>query len=112
MSENAITPHKYSVNMDDFIRFLEEKTEGSKCPACWSDTWVLIGSADNEMAFRHVTPLRDGPRTSTTFSEFGIYCDNCGFVRQHLARFVKQWVDNNPVQEQMELDEIDQNDGE
>lgn len=97
--------HKFSVHMDDFVRFLIAKTDDSNCAGCGSASWTIIGSDETEMAYRLTTALRDGVRP-TYLNCFGIYCNECGFVRQHLARKVREWVDNNPTQEQLEFDEV------
>lgn len=109
MSEENAQPHKFSVSMDDFIRFLVSKTNDSVCPACGTGHWTVIGSATNDMAFRMVTQLRDGP-SSTQINTFALSCNECGFVRQHLARKVREWVDSNPHQEQLELEDLDEPD--
>lgn len=109
MSDEEKKIHKFSTTMDDFVRFLIAKTDDSKCSGCGSKSWTVIGSDQTQMAYRMVTPMRDGP-SPTYLNCFGIYCNECGFVRQHVARKVKQWVEENPVQEQLDLDEIDDDD--
>lgn len=105
MSDTGVKLHRYSVTTDDFIRFLEEKSYESTCPACQSAAWTIIGSSANNMAYRLVTPLRDGP-SPNQMNCFAIHCNECGFIRQHLAKVVKRWVDENPEPEQLELDEM------
>lgn len=111
MSIEDVKHHKFSVTVEDFIRFLEAKTFESECPACHTANWTVIGSGENEMTYRLITPMRDGPRPN--FVNFlGIYCNECGFVRQHLAKVVRRWVDDNPEPEQLELDEMATDDNE
>lgn len=94
---------RFSVQMDDFIRFLEEKTASTTCAACGQNEWTLFGRADTDVAFRAITPLLDGPEEEST-SSFVLFCNNCGFIRHHMAKIVRDWVDSNPAPEQLDLD--------
>ena len=105
MTDEGVKRHKFSVTVDDFIRFLEEKSFESKCPSCGSAAWTVIGSGATEMTYRLITQMRDGP-SPTYLNSLGIYCNECGFIRQHIAKVVKRWVDENPEPEQLELDEM------
>ncbi|WPN50920.1 hypothetical protein QMK52_18685 [Pseudomonas sp. P9_2] len=99
---------------DDFVRFLEEKSPESNCPVCEGETWTVISpSFANADSYRLVTSLKDGNRPQN-LSTFALFCDNCGYLRQHLSRVVKKWVDENPVEPELdfeppEQDEIDAN---
>ena len=98
---------KLAVEINDVIRFLEEKSLDSECPACGTDEWTIVCPADPEGAldtYRLVTPLRDGDRPMT-LSTVAIYCDNCGFVRQHLSRLIKKWIVDNPLEPELDFDE-------
>lgn len=103
--------HRYAVTTNEFVRFLESKTPESACPGCQSKDWTVVGSAANGMAYRFVTNLRDGPAASH-ISTFAINCDECGYVRHHWARKVKEWVTANPVQQEIEFEEGVDNDAE
>lgn len=95
---------KFAITAEDFVRFLEKKTTGASCPACGTDDWTLICPADDFAdAYRLVTPLRDGGR-SLNLSTFAIYCDSCGFVRQHFSRVVRTWVQNNPIDPELDFE--------
>ena len=100
---------KFSISSQDFVRFLEAKTLGSICPACEEDKWTIVCPADPEGlsdSYRLLTPLKDGER-AMNMSTFAIFCDNCGFVRQHLSRSVRKWVDENPVNPELDLEPSD-----
>ncbi|MCF1487552.1 hypothetical protein LZ838_09275 [Pseudomonas sp. AA27] len=99
--------HRFTTTMDDFIRFLEAKTGESRCPVCNFQRWVVLGAPSTETSYRMVTTLRDGAKP-TFLSSFSVYCSNCGFIRQHIARVVKEWVDENPPPEQLELEDLDE----
>lgn len=97
---------KLAISSEDFVRFLEEKTLGSECPACGTDEWTIVCPPDPDGlsdTYRLVTPLRDGGK-SMNISTFAIFCDHCGFVRQHLSRSVRQWVAENPVNPELDLE--------
>lgn len=102
--EHTKTKHRFSVDVDDFVRFLEAKTLDRKCPACGTAHWTVIGPAEGA-TYRVTAPLRDS-ETKHQLSMFAIHCVECGFVRQHYARVVKDWVKDNPRPEQLEFDEI------
>lgn len=93
-----------TVSAFDFVRFLEAKTLDSSCPACQLDEWTLVCPNDHEAdAYRLVTQLRDGLKP-TQVSTLAIFCDNCGFVRQHMSRVVKSWVTDNPLEPELDFD--------
>lgn len=107
MSEEKREAHRFSTNMDDFIRFLEAKTGECRCPACGKERWTVLGVPRTDATYRMVTTLRDSEKPSS-LSTFSVYCSNCGFLRQHVARIVKEWVDENPEPEQLELDDLEE----
>lgn len=93
--ETVHTPeqHVYTVKADEFAQFLVEKTPESNCPACGHNHWTVICPPPGEQnAYRMRIQLADGPR-SGSMSLLGIYCDNCGYVRTHMARVVRKWID-------------------
>lgn len=96
-----------SVSSNDFVRFLEEKTLDSICPACKADEWTVVcpfsDEGDDNDTYRLVTPLRDGVKP-TQISTFAIYCDNCGYIRQHLTRVVRNWANENPLEPELDFD--------
>ncbi|MNJ39982.1 hypothetical protein D3C77_348660 [compost metagenome] len=94
---------RLAVPADEFVRFLEEKTQGLKCPSCAADDWTVVCPTDDYAdTYRLVTTLRDGSRPMN-LSTFAIYCDNCGFVRQHLSRVVRAWVEQNPAAPELDF---------
>lgn len=94
---------RLAVPADDFVRYLEAKTQGQTCPACGHDDWTLVCPSDEEAdAYRLVTVLKDGDRPMN-ISTFAIYCDHCGFLRQHLARKVRDWALQNPIEQELDL---------
>ncbi|KAB0502795.1 hypothetical protein [Pseudomonas lini] len=110
MSEDEIqNTRQFAVSAHDFVRFLEAKTLDSPCPACSFQGWTVIGSSKNGSTYRLATPLRDGPKPSQV-STFAIYCNECGFVRHHLSRKVREWIDENPEPEQLDLEEVSEAD--
>lgn len=106
MSDSRADPkHFFSTTMDDFIRFLHEKTTGRECPACGNSAWTVLGPAEGEYSYRLVTLLKDDPRRTLRLSTFALVCDNCGYLRQHMARVVRKWVEENPeAQQELDLD--------
>ncbi|MFJ7790673.1 hypothetical protein [Pseudomonas sp. NPDC096925] len=107
MSEEEVPKHRYAVSIDDFLRFLVEVTGDTTCPACGNEQWTMIGTNQTDSAYRLYTSLRDG-KGQKALNTFAIYCNECGFVRQHLARIVREWVDKNPAPEQLELENLDE----
>ena len=93
---------------DDFVRFLEAKSPESDCPVCEGDAWTVICPAfANADSYRLVTSLKDGSRPQS-ISTFAIYCDNCGYLRQHLSRVVKKWADENPAEPELDFEPPEQ----
>ncbi|MBF8730476.1 hypothetical protein IRZ59_08445 [Pseudomonas guariconensis] len=111
MSARKSDHERFSVQMDDFIRFLEEKTSSTSCAACGNDLWTILGWADTDVTFRAITPLLDGPKEESA-STFALFCNNCGFLRHHMSKVVRDWVDSNPAPEQLDLDGLSGNDSE
>jgi hypothetical protein len=102
---NKPAEHKFAVSGDDFIRFLREKTDEVACPACASNEWTIFSLTEPDQAYRLITPLKSAAHSSFV-NMLALYCDECGYVRHHLARIVKEWVTQNPeAQGQLELDE-------
>lgn len=93
-----------AIAVTDFVRFLVAKSPESDCPVCKGDTWTVICPFDDDAdTYRLVTSLRDGNRPMSV-STFALYCDNCGYVRQHLSKVVKKWVEENPVEPELDFD--------
>ncbi|MDO1495788.1 hypothetical protein HND72_14505 [Pseudomonas putida] len=111
MSVRKSDRERFSVQMDDFIRFLEEKTGSTTCSACGKNEWTLFGLPDTDVAFRAITSFLDGPEEEST-SSFVLFCNNCGFMRHHVSKVVRDWVDSNPAPVQPDLDGINDNDSE
>lgn len=99
-----------AVSSDDFIRFLESISINDQCPVCETDRWTIICTPEDEetpetkYAYRAVAPLRDGPKPMN-LSSFSLYCNNCGYLRQHVAKVVRAWVRENPIDPELEFGE-------
>lgn len=98
-----IEKHQFAVRTSDFVRFLEEKTLDQPCPACGACQWTLIGPKDDGITFMLRTALR-GASSPTQVTTVAVYCNECGFLRQHLAKVVRNWVDANPAPDQLEFE--------
>lgn len=94
--------HRFATKSSDFVRYLEHKTTKNDCPACGNGTWTVVCS-DNGYTYRVTSVIKDGERP-TMFSTFVLYCNECGFVRHHLARKVSNWVSENPEQPELDLE--------
>lgn len=93
---------KFATGVTDFVRFLIAKSPETDCPVCDGSTWTVICPFDDGAnTYRLVTSLGDVDRPMS-ISTFALYCDGCGYVRHHLSKVVKKWVDENPVE--LELD--------
>lgn len=102
--------HMFTVTSDDFIRFLEAKTPESDCPACGFDEWTVIcPSGEDTNTYRLVTSMKDGLKPMH-INTFAIHCKECGYVRHHLSRFVKAWVEDNPMEPELDFFERDAED--
>ncbi|MFS1292062.1 hypothetical protein ACLRDI_30580 [Pseudomonas piscis] len=104
-----------SVSSDDFVRFLEANSSDADCPVCGKTEWTIICPfTEGSDTYRLVTSLKDGHKPMNV-STFALYCDHCGYFRQHLAKVVKKWVDNNPQNPELDFgasdaDELDRDD--
>lgn len=88
-----------SVKANDFVRFLKNKTiEDDVCPICKTDSWTIICPTGEEPTFRFGTQVRN-KEDMFYFSTFGYFCDNCGYLRQHVSSVVHKWVKENPAEE-------------
>lgn len=101
-----IENHPYAVSTPDFVRFLEAKTLDRPCPGCGAARWILIGPGDNGPTYLLRTQIR-GASKPTQVTTMAVHCDECGFLRQHSAKVVRKWVDDNPEGDQQEFGEED-----
>lgn len=93
----------HAVDSDDFIRFLSAKAgDTDPCWVCKADDWMIM-CPDEGPTFRFGIPVRNAEKVFYA-SIFMYYCINCGFIRQHSSKVVKDWVQQN----QLELDLDDQ----
>lgn len=97
-----------AVRTRDFVRFLNEKTPDSDCPVCGCDQWTVICPGPEGDAYRIVAPLRDGDR-SLSLSTFALHCENCGYLRHHVSKIVKKWIDENPEEPELDFDTANEN---
>jgi len=94
----------FATGITDFVRFLEAKSPESDCPVCGGSTWTVVCPFDDDAdTYRLVTSLKDGNRPMS-LSTFALYCDECGYVRQHISKVVKKWVDENPIELELDFD--------
>lgn len=100
-------PHRLTTTMKDFIRFLQAKTSNHECPACGNKMWTIAGFVGQENAARFNLKIEDVPNASSV-SSLGCSCNECGFMRFHMAHVVHEWLEANPAAQQ----ELDLNDGE
>jgi Zn ribbon nucleic-acid-binding protein len=80
---------------DDAVRFLIALSPSSKCPACSEEKWI-VPYADEEQQFAFLTPLVVSYGNEPAYN-LALECAKCGFVREHRARFVEEWIAANPV---------------
>ena len=113
MSDNQESSPKrmtmLAVSPDDFVRFITAKAaKEDTCPICNTDQWSVLCTPDDEPVFRLGTPVRNREE-QFYLSTFGYFCENCGYVRQHMAWIVHQWVKENPAPGQEIIDSVESN---
>ena len=113
MSDAPESPPKrmtlLAVAPDDFVRFITAKaTKDDTCPICNSDQWSILCSPDDQPVFRLGTSVRNRD-PQYYLSTYGYYCENCGFIRQHMAEIVHAWVKENPALDEETVDRVDSN---
>ncbi|WP_338523337.1 hypothetical protein NUH87_26645 [Pseudomonas batumici] len=106
MAENDKKPSSrltmHSIDPDDFIRFLAEKAgDHDPCWVCKADDWVIMCANDGP-TYRFGIPSRNVEKTFYA-SVFMYYCQNCGFLRQHISKVVNSWVEENPANLELDL---------
>ncbi|WP_156124258.1 hypothetical protein [Achromobacter sp. RTa] len=79
----------------DIVAFMAAKKVSTKCPACGSASWDLIGTEDAENSLWPVIPTRgltvDGNTTRMASRVIIAECNNCGFLRFHSYRTFEKW---------------------
>lgn len=95
MSDNLEIIIVHPIEMDGFIRFLEAKSLQSKCPSCGSGTWVIVGDPETNLCSQLQIPGRDRGLMES-LPVVCLHCENCGFIRQHMAHMVQEWIEENP----------------
>lgn len=85
---------------EDAIRFLVEKTDNAKCPCCGNPKWI-VPFADEKSTEVFLMPLQVTFGNEPAYN-LALECSNCGFVREHRAKFIADWVAQNPSKEQNE----------
>jgi uncharacterized Zn finger protein len=79
---------------EDAIRFLLAKTDKAKCPCCGSEKWIVpFAEGDDESVF--LMPLGASFGAEPAYN-LALECNNCGFVREHRAKFIADWISQNP----------------
>ncbi|WP_138725716.1 hypothetical protein [Pseudomonas lactis] len=77
----------------DAVRFFEQVTEGSACPACKASKWKIPNREDNpRLCFFRPAGLA---RASENQYNLEIECEICGFVRLHRASPIIRWTLTN-----------------
>lgn len=111
-SSRRLTMH--AVDPDDFIRFLADKAgDHDPCTVCKADDWMIM-CPDEGPTYRFGIPARNVEKTFYA-SVFMYFCQNCGFLRQHVSRTVNEWVQENPANLELDLEgspNVDHKDGE
>lgn len=79
---------------NDAIRFLTEKTDKAPCPCCGSEKWI-VPFADEDGTTVFLMPLSVSYGKEQAYN-LALECDNCGFVREHRAKFIADWIAQNP----------------
>ncbi|MBJ2270724.1 hypothetical protein JFT60_25430 [Pseudomonas sp. MF6772] len=85
---------------NDAIRFLTEKTDNARCPCCGAEKWI-VPFADKESTTVFLMPLQAKFGNEPAYN-LALECSNCGFVREHRAKFIADWVAQNPSKEKNE----------
>lgn len=89
----------HRTSSDDFVRFLRDKLpEDDPCPACGKDDWTVICPQDEDDMYRLGLVVRNVEKPFY-LSVFAYYCDNCGYLRQHISKLVHDWVKQHPAEE-------------
>lgn len=93
------------VTQDEFIEFLREECAGSKCQACGSESFTIMGAKQHGLwLFKQKPENAPGYALAT----HAVYCANCGWIRHHLAFKVEDWVlkrkAENGAPEEKEID--------
>jgi hypothetical protein len=98
-----------SVSPDDFVRFIQAKAQSDDfCPVCKTDQWSVMCDPEDLPTYRLGTPIRNRAE-QFYLSTFGYFCDNCGFIRQHMAAVVHKWATENPAPGQEVIDRVESN---
>ncbi|WP_321837918.1 hypothetical protein [Pseudomonas kulmbachensis] len=99
----------FATKVSDFVRFLVAKTPETDCPVCNGSTWTVVCPFDDDAdTYRLSTPLKDGNRPMAV-STFALYCDSCGYLRQHSSKVVSKWVADNPIEMELDFDSPPEN---
>lgn len=87
----------FAVDSTDFARFLIAKgaDKDENCPLCREENWTILCPDDDGPTLRFGMPARNRPEMFY-LSTFGYFCNNCGYIRTHMASTVYEWVQENP----------------
>lgn len=87
----------FAVDSADFARFLTAKGADldEHCSVCHGEDWTILCPDDDGPTLRFGMPVRNRPEMFY-LSTFGYFCNNCGYIRTHLASTVHEWVEKNP----------------
>lgn len=82
---------------DQVIAFLRAKTpDGAPCPVCASQNWSIgrepLDYLTNRIMQKSIArTVLDGTVTPTVL----LACNNCGYIREHSAMMITEWVRAN-----------------
>lgn len=97
----------FAITPQDFVRFLNSKLdESDTCPICKGDTWNVMCPDDGGPTLRIGLPVRNREKLYY-LSTFQYFCENCGYIRSHMASVVNDWLKQNPAPDADEAEDVD-----
>jgi len=84
-------------DLDRVRRYFGETGFEYDCPVCHAEKWIVINGKNVEPAVILLSPAGDlrGSRPARV-STYSMYCDNCGFVRQHVRSVIDEYLAAHP----------------
>lgn len=82
------------LEFDDAVRFFLSASAHSPCFVCGTDSWQIPTRNDNMQLCMLTRELHEqnGERIHT----LAVECKRCGFIRQHRAEIILDWLNANP----------------
>ncbi|MGG4604329.1 hypothetical protein ACLPHM_05995 [Paenalcaligenes sp. Me131] len=83
------------LSLEDIIEFFNAKLKNHNCPACLENSWTDVRAADSIHGL--IAQPLNGPVTvpAPMYPLVSVSCNNCGFIRSHMAAFVLSWKESN-----------------